>query len=394
MQPLEGIRVLDLSRVVSGPYCTMMLGDLGAEIIKIEHPDIPDETRSWGPPFASGRSDSAYYLSMNRNKKSLTLNFKTEAGKEILKKLIEQSDILVENFRVGTLEKLGFGYAQVKEINPQLVYCSISGYGSTGPYAHKGGYDVIIQGMGGLMSITGDKEPMKVGVPIVDITTAMLASQAILAALFVRARTGKGQFVETSLLEAQVSWLANVGSNYLVSGNLPERFGNQHPNIVPYQPYKAKDGSFIVTVTNDKLWKNFCQAIEKPELFNDDKFNTNSQRLANRQELNNILESVFKTKNVNEWIKIFEAVEVPVGPINNLEQVFNDPQVLHRDMLVEIEYPSGTVKMPGIPVKFSDTKPSIRFAPPLHGEHTEEIICSILKYSKEEFKDLKNNKVI
>jgi crotonobetainyl-CoA:carnitine CoA-transferase CaiB-like acyl-CoA transferase len=394
MQPLEGIRVTDLSRVVSGPYCTMMLGDLGAEIIKIEHPELSDETRSWGPPFAPGRNDSAYYLSMNRNKKSLTLNFKTPEGKNILRKIIEQSDIFIENFRVGTLKKLGFDYEKVKEINPQIIYCSISGYGSTGPYAEKGGYDVIIQGMGGLMSINGDSEPMKVGLPIVDITTAMLATQAILAALFVRSRTGKGQLVETSLLEAQVSWLANVGSNYLVSGKLPEKFGNQHPNIVPYQPYKAIDGSFIITVTNDKFWQKFCKVIGKPEFIDDERFKTNALRLAHRNELNSFLEPLFLSKTVAEWLNLFEKEEIPVGPINNLEQVFNDPQVLHREMLAEVKHSSGNIKMAGIPIKFSETKPEIKLAPPLLGEHTEEIICNLLKYSKEEFAELKKNKII
>ncbi|MFN8576358.1 MAG: CaiB/BaiF CoA-transferase family protein [Candidatus Sericytochromatia bacterium] len=395
MLPLKGIRVVDLSRVVSGPYCTMMLGDLGAEIIKIEHPKVKDETRTWGPPFHENRDDSAYYLSMNRNKKSLTLDFKQEEGKKVLLKIIEQSDILVENFRVGTLEKLGLGYEDIKKTNPQLIYCSISGYGSTGPYANKGGYDVIVQGMGGLMSINGtDEQMMKVGVPIVDLTTAMMASQAILAALFVRARTGHGQKVEASLLETQVACLANVGSNYLLTGKLPKRNGNQHPNIVPYQPYKSKDGDFILSVTNQKLWENFCNAIDKNEFINDERFKTNSDRLKNRDLLNSYLEDIFKTKTNKEWIDLFESVGVPVGPINNLEQVFNDPQVLHRDMLVSIPHESGEIKTAGIPIKFSDTKPSIRLAPPLFGEHTKEIICDFLKYDENEYLDLKNKEII
>ncbi len=394
MVPLEGIRVIDLSRVVSGPYCTMMLGDLGAEIIKIEHPQLKDETRSWGPPFVNGGEDSAYYFSMNRNKKSLTLDFKTQEGKNILIQLIEQADILVENFRVGTLKKLGLDYEEVKKINPQLIYCSISGYGSTGPYADRGGYDVIIQGMGGLMSINGQDEPMKVGVPIVDITTAMMATQSILAALFVRARTGKGQLVETSLLETQVSWLANVGSNYLSSGNLPIKMGNSHPNIVPYQPYNAKDGQFIITVTNDKLWKNFCCGINRDDFFEDPKYKTNALRLKNRDELNKYLEDLFITKTVDEWINIFQELQIPIGPINNLEQVFNDPQVLDREMLVEMEHPTGKIKMTGLPVKFSDTKASIRLAPPLFGQHTKDIICQLLKYSESEYQILKDKKII
>lgn len=395
MYLLEGIRVLDLSRVVSGPYCTMMLGDLGAEVIKVEHPEMPDETRSWGPPFPENRSDSAYYLSINRNKKSLTLDFKTPKGKKILTKLIEQSDVLVENFRVGTLKKLGLDYESVKEINPQIIYCSISGYGSTGPYAHKGGYDVIIQGMGGLMSITGsEEESFKVGIPIVDITTAMLSCNAILAALFNRSRTGHGQKVETSLLETQIACLTNVGSNYLVSGKLPKRHGNQHPNIVPYQPYNAKNGSFILTVTNEKIWKSFCKSIDKPELETDENYKNNSMRVKNRDQLNEILQKIFLEKNVEDWLDIFEEHGVPCGPINNLEQVFKDPQVLHRDMLVEIPHSSGNVKTTGIPFKFSDSKTSIRIAPPLFGEHTEEIIKKILKYSSNEYEELKLNKII
>lgn len=395
MLPLEGIRVTDLSRVVSGPYCTMMLGDLGAEIIKIEHPDTKDETRSWGPPFAENRNDSAYYLSMNRNKKSLTLDFKKPEGKKILLEIIEQSDILVENFRVGTLQKLGLDYESLKKDFPQLIYCSISGYGSNGPYADKGGYDVIIQGMGGLMSINGNNDqPMKVGLPIVDITTALMANQAILSALFVRSRTGFGQKVEASLLETQVATLANVGSNYLLSGQLPEKYGNAHPNIVPYQPYNAKDGQFILTVTNQKLWEIFCLSIEKPDFVNDQRFKTNGDRVKNREELNDYLQNIFITKTVNEWITLFEKFDIPCGPINNLEQVFNDPQVIHRDMVVNIPHQSGEVKMAGIPIKFSDTKPSIRLAPPLFGEHTEELICQFLRYTHDEYLELKQKKVI
>lgn len=394
MQPLEGIRVIDLSRVVSGPYCTMILGDFGAEVIKIEHPEQHDETRAWGPPFAKNRNDSAYYLAVNRNKKALCLDLKSPEGKEILRKLLEQADVLVENFRVGTLDKLGFSYEDVSKINPQLIYCSISGFGKTGPYAHKGGYDVLIQAMGGLMSITGSDEPMKVGLPVVDITTGMLASNAIIAALFARSRNGRGQMIDTSLLESQVSWLANAGSNYLVSGKLPERHGNKHPNIAPYQPYKASDGQFIVTVTNDKLWKNFCEAIDKPELINNPKFKDNPSRVKNRTELDNILEEIFIIKNVNQWIEIFESKSVPAGPVNNLEQVFRDPQVLHREMLVEIEHSTGPVRLSGIPVKFSETKASVRLAPPLPGEHNKDIICGLLKYSQEEFEQLKTLKVI
>ncbi|MFN8673944.1 MAG: CoA transferase [Candidatus Sericytochromatia bacterium] len=395
MKALEGIRVLDLSRVVSGPYCTMMLGDLGAEVIKIEHPDIKDETRLWGPPFHQTREDSAYYLAMNRNKKSLTLNFKTNQGKKILKQLIEQSDVLVENFRTGVMEKLGFSYEEAKELNPQLIYCSISGFGRTGTYANKGGYDVLMQGFGGMMSINGEtEEPMKVGIPVIDLTTAMLASQSIIAALFYRSRTGNGQYIETSLMEAQISLLSNVGSNFLMSGKLPKKLGNAHPNIVPYQPYKAKNGMFIITVTNEKLWKNFCFAIKKENLSNDEKFKTNELRVKNRNELNQILEELFIEKNIEEWVELFEKNEIPAGPINNLEQVFSNEQVLHRNMVIEKENQYGKVKMTGLPVKFSESKTEIELLPPVFGEHTEEIIKKLLRYSDEEYLELKTNNII
>lgn len=395
MYPLEGIRVLDLSRVVSGPYCTMMLGDLGAEVIKIEHPEIKDETRSWGPPFHKKRGDSAYYLSVNRNKKSLTLDFKTDEGKKILRELIEQSDVLVENFRTGVMEKLGFSYEEVKKINPQLIYCSITGFGGTGPYAQKGGYDVLVQAMGGMMSINGEEnEPMKVGIPIVDLTTAMLSTQGILAALFVRARTGNGQHIETSLLESQLSLLSNVGSNYLMSEELPKKYGNDHPNIVPYQPYKAKNGMFIVTVTNNKLWRAFCHVINRYDFFANKLFKTNALRVENRDLLNAELEKIFETKTVNEWIKLFEEDEIPAGPINNLKQVFSNEQVIARNMVVNKRDKNGTVKMVGIPIKFSDTKPDIRLNPPIFGINTKEIIVDLLKYDVEEYEKLKKQNII
>lgn len=395
MQPLEGIRVIDISRVVSGPYCTMMLGDLGAEVIKIEHPELKDETRFWGPPFHETREDSAYYLAMNRNKKSITLDFKTQKGKEILIQLIEQSDVLVENFRTGVMDKLGFSYEEVKKINPQLVYCSISGFGSSGPSSKKGGYDVLIQAMGGMMNINGDsEEPMKVGIPVIDITTALFATQSIIAALFARSRTGNGQYIEASLLESQIALLSNVGSNYLMSGKIPKKYGNQHPNIVPYQPYNAKNGKFIVTVTNEKLWKNFCKAIQREDLVENEKFITNEMRVKNRNELNNILDEIFISKNIEELLETFEKYQIPAGPINNLEQVFSDPQVIHREMIVEKENEYGKVKMTGIPVKFSDTKPSIRLLPPVFGEHTEDILKNMLKYNEKEYLELKENKII
>ncbi len=393
--PLEGIRVVDLSRALAGPYCTMMLGDLGAKITKVE-PLIGDETRGWGPPFMPNTQDSAYYAALNRNKKSITLDLKFLEAKKILEQLIQQSDVLVQNFRVGTMEKLGFSYETVKKINPALVYCSISGFGSTGPYSQRGGYDVIIQGMGGLMSITGEPngEPMRVGVPIVDITTGMHATQGILAALFVRQKTGLGQLVETSLFESQLAWLTNVGSNYLISQKLPKRMGNQHPNITPYQPYQASDGYVIVAVGNDKLWQTFIQIIGMPELAKDERFTTNTLRNQHRQTLNQILASVFLKKTSAEWTELFTAADIPAGPINTLDKVFNDPQVTAREMLVTIEHPlAGSIQMTGIPLKFSETPGKISSHPPLLGEHTDLILKEI-GYSTEQIVQLREKKII
>lgn len=396
MQPLEGLLVVDLTRALAGPYCTMMLADLGAQVIKIEQPLVGDETRGWGPPFLEGTSDSAYYAALNRNKKSLTLDLKMPAAKKILAELIAQADVLVENFRLGTMKKLGFSYEEVSQINSRLVYCSLTGFGSTGPYAERGGYDVIIQGMGGLMSITGEEEgqPMRVGVPIVDITTGMFGTQGVLAALYAREKTGKGQFVETSLLESQIAWLTNVGSNYLISGKVPKRLGNMHPNITPYQPYKASDGYVIVAVGNDKLWKSFTEALGVPELSDDARFVTNALRNQNRTELNQILGKLFSQKTASEWTELMVVKGIPSGPINTMDKVFSDPQVLARDMLIQVKHPvAGEIKMAGLPIKFSQTPAKIKSHPPLLGEHTEEILEK-LGYSLEDIHKLRENSVV
>ncbi len=395
MQPLEEIRVVDLSRALAGPYCSMILGDLGAEVIKIE-PLTGDETRGWGPPFLPNTQDSAYYAALNRNKKSMTLDLKQESAKRILSKLIQQSDILVQNFRVGTMEKLGFGYDVVHQQNPKLVYCSISGFGSTGPYSQRGGYDIIVQGMGGLMSITGEPQgqPMRVGVPIVDLITGMFAVQAILAALVVRSRTGQGQLVETSLLESQIACLANVGSNYLISGILPKRLGNMHPNITPYQPYATLDGYVTVAVGNDKLWQNFANIIGKAELLTDPRFSTNALRNQNREELNQILNPIFLKKTSEEWTNLLLANEIPAGPILTLDKVFADPQVQARNMVVEIEHPkAGLMRMANMPIQFSETPGQIKLPPPVLGEHTETILLN-LGYTMSEIAELHHTKAI
>ena len=374
MQPLQGIRVLDLSRVLAGPYCTMVLGDLGAEVIKVEPPE-GDETRRWGPPFAGG--ESAYYLCVNRNKRGMVVNLKTEAGKNILCELAMQSDVLVENFRPGTLKKFGLDFETLHELNPRLVYCSITGFGQTGSMRDKPGYDFMIQGMGGVMSITGEPEgePMKTGVAIADLFAGQNAIIAILAALQARAMTGQGQHLDISLFDSQLGWLANVASNYLISGNLPKRHGNAHPNIVPYQSFKASDGWFAIAVGNDRQFVRLCDVLGKPEIAMDERFSTNSERVQNRDELIPLLKSIFITRSASEWLSVLEQAEIPCGPINNFEQVFSMPTVQERGMLVKMNHPTiGELPLVGSPLKMSATPVEYRLPPPLLGEHTEVVL--------------------
>lgn len=373
MQPLTGIRVLDLSRVLAGPYCTMVLGDLGADVIKVEPPE-GDETRGWGPPFAGG--ESAYYLCVNRNKRGMVVNLKTEAGKNILRELAMQSDVLVENFRSGTLKKFGLDFETLHKLNPRLVYCSISGFGQTGSARDKPGYDFMIQALGGLMSITGepDGEPMKVGVAAADLFAGQNAVIAILAALQARASTGQGQQLDISLFDSQLGWLANVASNYLISGNLPKRYGNAHANIVPYQSFRARDAWFVIAVGNDKQFETLCRLIGQPELAADLRFAVNSARVEHRDMLIELLEPVFETKTVNEWLALMED-EFPCGPINNFEQVFAMPHVKEREMLVKMDHATiGELPLVGSPLKMSATPVEYRLPPPLMGEHTAEVL--------------------
>jgi formyl-CoA transferase len=392
---LEGVRVLDLSRVLAGPYCTMLLGDLGADVIKVEQPGAGDDTRRWGPPWAGG--ESAYYLCVNRNKRSITLDLKSEAGKRILRELTETSDIVVENFKVGSLDRMGLGYHDLSQINPGLIWCSITGYGQDGPYAGKAGYDFVAQGEAGIMSITGeiDGEPMKVGVAIVDITTGLFSSNAILAALHAREHTGKGQHIDSSLFTSAIAWLANVGSNYLVSGNLPKRYGNAHPNIVPYQTFKTRDLWITIAVGNDRQFSDLCRILGLEHLASDERYATNPQRVANRDELVAQLQGVIEQRDADEWLAAIGDAGIPCGPINTIDRVFDHPQAKHRNMVVEIEHPTaGTVKLAGIPFTMSGTPPEVRRHPPLLGEQTTEILANELGYDDARMHELREAGVI
>ena len=393
--PLEGIHVLDLSRHLAGPYCAMMLGDMGAEVIKVERPSIGDETRQWGPPFLG--DESAYYLSCNRNKKSLTLNLKAEQGIAIARQLAAQSDIFIENFRIGGLDAIGLDYAALKEINPRLIYCSISGFGHTGPDHELPGYDFMIQGRGGFMSITGERDgtPLKVGVAIVDLASALFACNAILAALLARGRTGEGQHIDIALLDSQIALLANVGSNYLCSGEVPERWGNAVSSIVPYQTFQAKDDYLILAIGNDGQWERFCAAAGVSAWSADERFATNPQRVAHRAVLIPMLEALFRQKTVAEWLQYCADADVPAGPVNSLDKVFADPQTLARGMRVEMPHPTAeTLQLAGTPLNLSGTPTQMRLPPPLLGEHTDEILTNLLSLNNETIADLRQNGVI
>jgi formyl-CoA transferase len=393
---LDGVRVLDLSRVLAGPYCTMMLGDLGADIIKVEAPGLGDDTRQWGPPFAPG-GESAYFLCVNRNKRSLTLNLKSEQGLQILRGLICHSDILIENFRVGTLEKWGLGYEALQQLHPGLIYCTITGYGYNGPYRQLPGYDFIVQAQGGLMSITGPEEgePYKAGVAIADITAGLFACNAILAALFAHERSARGQRIDISLLDSQVAWLANVASNYLVSGQSPHRFGNAHPNIVPYQTFKASDGYFAVAIGNDLQWRQFCEKVGHKEWANDPRFQTNAGRVNHRRTLIPLLDNLFARSQIAYWLGVLESIGVPCGQINSIEQVFTDPQVLARQMVINVPHPSaGSIRLVASPLKIPTSPAVVRLPPPLLGEHSSQILQELLGYDEQTIRDLRAAQVI
>jgi len=393
--PLEGIVVLDLSRILAGPYCTMMLGDLGAEVIKIERPGVGDDTRTWGPPFVGG--EAAYYLGVNRNKRSLTLNLAHPEGQRIAHEFARRSDVLVENFSPGVTDKLGINWESLNGINPRLIYCSITGYGSDGPYRDRTGYDMVVSAVGGLMGITGEEDgpPCKVGVAITDVTTGIMAQGAICAALLQRERTGRGQRIDLSLLDCQVAGLVNIGSNYLASNQEARRWGTAHESIVPYQAFMAKDGYIAIAAANDKLWGRFCDVLARPDLAADEKYKTNPLRVENREELIPIIAAEMNKKTRQEWIDLLVAQGIPCGPINSMEEVFSDPQVLHRKMLEVVDHPTiGKLRLAGIPAKYSDAELKIRRPPPLLGEHTDEILKEILGLPPLEIARLKETAVI
>lgn len=377
--PLEGIRVIDLTRILAGPYCAMMLGDMGAEIIKIENPDGGDDTRSWGPPFLNGVS--AYFLSINRNKKSLTLNLKDERGKAILRDLIRKGDVMVENFRPGALEKLGFSWEEIRRVNPRMIFASLSGFGQTGPRRSEPGFDVVIQGEGGVMSITGDPDgpPTKVGASIADITAGMLAAQGVMLALYHREKTGGGQMVDVSMLDGQVALLAYHANGYFATGRVPPRRGNRHPSITPYETYSCGDGYFNLGVGNDSLWRRFCDAMGLASLKEDPRFAVNKDRVNNREELQRILDAFFAEKTVEETIEALREAGVPCGPINDIGQALSEPQVLAREMVVDVDAPvAGPTKVTGVPIKLSETPGAVRTPPPALGQHTDEVLEAVL----------------
>lgn len=402
MQPLNNIRVLDITRALAGPYCTMMLGDLGADVIKIERPVSGDETRGWGPPFVGEPygnypGESAYFIAANRNKRSVTVNIQSNEGQEIIHKLAGISDVLVENYRTGDLDKLGLGYNDLHSLYPKLIYCSVSGYGRTGPYADRPGYDAVIQGEGGMMSITGpvDGPPSRVGIPITDITSGMFAATAILAALRARDLTGAGQLVDISLFDSHIALLTNVASNYLVGGNPPRRLGNAHPNLVPYDSFRARDGWFILGVANEKQWSLLCDALERTDLKADERFASNGMRVMNRAALVDELNKTFAQKNVDDWLADLVKAGLPCGRINSIPEVFAHPQTQARDLILETEHPSaGSVKVPGFPYKFSATPAEIQKPPPMLGQHTEEVITGLLGYSREGVEELRGRGAI
>jgi len=393
--PLKGIRVLDLSRVLAGPYCSMTLSDLGAEVIKVEIPGRGDDTRAF-PPFLEG--ESSYYLSLNRGKKSLTLNLKDEKGVEVLHRLVKKCDVVLENFRPGVTKRLGVDYDVLKEIKEDLIYCSISSYGQTGPYATRPGYDLIIQGMSGLMGITGeqDRPPVRVGVAVTDLNAGMYAVMAILSALRVRDQLGIGQYLDVSMMDAAVSWMTYMAGSYFANGEVPPRMGGAHPSIVPYQTFEAGDGKFLLVAGgNDRLFKILCEVMDMEHLVVDPMYVSNTVRVENREILVPIIQERLLTKPRDAWLSKLMESGFPCAPVNAMDEVFSDPQLLHRNMLVTMDHPKiGKIKQIGAPLKFSDTPLKLELPPPMLGQHTDEVLVKLCGYSEDEVAALKKNKVV
>jgi crotonobetainyl-CoA:carnitine CoA-transferase CaiB-like acyl-CoA transferase len=399
--PLSHIRVLDLSRVLAGPWAGQTLADLGAEVIKVERPGLGDDTRGWGPPFLADQdgqptSDAAYFLAANRGKKSVTIDFTRPEGQELIRRLAVDCDIVLENFKVGGLAKYGLDYPSIREVNPGVIYCSITGFGQTGPYRNRAGYDFLIQGMGGLMSVTGEPDefpgggPVKVGVAIVDIFTGMYAVTSVLAALAHREQTGEGEYIDLALLDVQVATLANQATNYLVSGSSPVRLGNAHPNIVPYQALATGDGHIILAVGNDAQFSRFCTVAGCPELADDGRFRTNADRVRNREELIPFIMEALKLRSSAEWIAAFEEAGVPCGPINTIAEVFANPQVQSRGMRVDVPHTvAGKIPLVGSPMKFSRSPLNDRLPPPQLGEHNDEVLAGKLGLASDELERLR-----
>ncbi len=395
--PLKGLRVLDLTRVLAGPTCTQMLGDLGAEVIKIERPLTGDDTRGFAPPVMPGTEESAYFIGVNRNKRSVTLDIATPEGQNIVRRLLADTDIMVENFKVGALAKYGLGYEQVHADFPGIIYCSITGFGQTGPYAPRPGYDALIQGMGGVMSLTGeiDGMPQKVGVPVADVFAGLYGCIGILAALRHRERTGEGQQVDIGMLDTHVAWLANQGMNFLATGENPARLSNQHPNIVPYQAFATKDGFMVLSIGNDPTFKRFCDNFDLSHLLDDPRFATNPGRVENRDFVTETLSPTMKRFTTAEWVAKLEALKIGCGPINTLKDVFADPHVQARGMVVELPHASGAmVKVIANPVRLSETPADYRVAPPTLGQHTDEILHDLLGVSTCEITKMREQGII
>jgi len=404
--PLSHIRVLDLSRVLAGPWCGQNLADLGAEVIKIERPKTGDDSRAFGPPWLKGSDgkdtkESAYFASANRGKKSVTVNLSSPEGQRLVRDLAANSDVLIENYKVGDLARYGLGYDDLKQINPRIIYASVTGFGQTGPYRERPGYDFMIQGMGGVMSITGERDdlpgggPQRVGIPIADIMTGMYATIAICAALAHREKSGAGQHLDLALLDTQVGVLANQGMNFLATGVPPGRIGNAHPNIVPYQPFKTRDGDVILACGNDNLFGRFCEVAGCQPLAKDPRFATNSKRVENREAITQLLAEIFAKRTTQDWCDALEAAGVPNGPINNLQQVFAEPQVAARGMRIELDHAvAGKVPLIASPMKFSETPLEFKNPPPVLGQHTDEVLRSVLRIDDAEIARLRADGVI